>query len=153
MQGTDIAVRAAGARLVEEARQALVKRGNNATGQLSQSIQDEGVGGEINITAFRYGKSLQFGRSPTVNDGNGDLLVRIRAWIAAKGLSINPYAVTNKIHRKGTKRFRDIQSGANPNEDAWISDFATEGAVNKVFTEVIDAFQEDSIRFFQNALK
>ena len=133
-------IRLSGQRLVEEFRQALSARGNNASGTLSASIEDTGGDKEINIVAFRYGQSLQFGRQPTVNDGNGELLEKIEAWISAKGLSLNAYAVTNKIHKHGTKRYREIQDGQNPNTDAWISDVVSkEAIITQIQKDITDA--------------
>ena len=133
-------IRLSGQRLVEELRQALSARGNNASGTLSASIEDTGGDKEINIVALRYGQSLQFGRQPTVNDGNGELLERIQAWIQAKGLSLNAYAVTKKIHKCGTKRYREIKDGQNPNTDAWISDVVSnEAVITQIQKDITDA--------------
>jgi hypothetical protein len=135
---TTLILRAQSARLIADFRQALARRGNNATGKLSESLEDVGGVSEINIVANRYGQSLQFGRQPTVNDGNGELLERIKAWIEVKGLSdtLNPYAVTKKIHKEGTKRWQKIKDGQDPNKDAWISDVVTEERIAEIQSAV-----------------
>jgi hypothetical protein len=142
-----------GKQLVLDAQKALETRGNNASGTLSASIEDTGANNEINIVALRYGQSLQFGRQPTVNDGNGELLERIRAWIQAKGLSLSPYAVTKKIHKQGTRRYQQIQAGQNPNADAWISNFATDENIDKALSFAADDFEGIYRTTIQSILK
>jgi hypothetical protein len=139
--------------LVLDAQKALEARGNNASGKLSASIEDAGANNEINIVALRYGQSLQFGRQPTVKEGDGELFEKIEAWIEAKGLSLNAYAVTNKIHKHGTKRYREIQDGQNPKEDAWISDFATDENIEKALGFAADDFEGIYRKTIQSILK
>lgn len=56
---------------------------------------------------------LETGRGPTsptgpyMADPDGlSLLDHITAWIDAKGLDLNPYAVTKTIHKEGTKLYK-----------------------------------------------
>lgn len=78
----------------------------NATGKTLKSIQANVVGNKLSIIGNDYVQVLQDGRRPTSNNGNGALLANIKQWIAAKGLDLNPYAVTKKIHKEGTRLYR-----------------------------------------------
>jgi hypothetical protein len=85
----------------------------NATGQSSKSLRSEYIF-DASIEGIEiWGKSslaaVEFGRKPTSTGaaaGSPTLIEAIKDWIAAKGLSLNPYAVANKIHRMGTLQYR-----------------------------------------------
>lgn len=78
----------------------------NATGKTLRSINAQVNGNALTITGSDYIQALQDGRRPTSNNGNGALLTAIKEWINAKGLDLNPYAVTKKIHKEGTRLYR-----------------------------------------------
>jgi hypothetical protein len=78
----------------------------NATGKTLNSIDPIVSGNLLTVQGSDYIQVLQDGRRPTSNNGNGELLAAIKEWIAAKGLSLNPYAVTKKIHKEGTRLYR-----------------------------------------------
>lgn len=52
---------------------------------------------------------MEHGRGPThpgTPAGNPNLVEIIEDWLDARGLSINPYAVANTIHKNGTRLYR-----------------------------------------------
>jgi hypothetical protein len=140
-----------GQQLVLDARRALERRSNNATFRLSDSIEDVGANNEINIVALRYGKDLQFGRPPGL--GEPFLLENISEWIFAKKLRLDPFAVKNRIQKFGTIRYQQIQAGQDPNEGAWISDFATQDAIDTAISLGFDEFAKDYEATIKSVIK
>lgn len=114
-----------------ELQQNLEVYGHNATGKTSDAIRQESHPLGFEIYGPRQVYTLVYGRKPTANfESSGRPLIEaIKEWIAAKGLSINPYAVTAKIHREGTALFISIQKGNQPSkllEDVFGSGYAAE---------------------------
>ena len=64
-------------------------------------------GGKLIGASWIY--HLEHGRGPTKSStpSNPTLLEAIKQWITAKGLDLNPYAVAKKIHKFGTKLYRE----------------------------------------------
>lgn len=99
-------------------------RDKNATGATSRSIEVMAVGGQGvaqgTLIANKNWRYMGSGRAP----GKRPPLAPLRAWIAARHLSISEYALANKIAKEGT---HDYQVH-NPNVfiqgiDAWEQDF------------------------------
>lgn len=78
----------------------------NATGRTLRSIDPRVNGNVLTIFGADHIQTVQDGRPPTRNSGNGELIAAIKEWVAAKGININPYAVTKKIHQEGTRLWR-----------------------------------------------
>jgi hypothetical protein len=79
-------------------------KGRYATGETIQNLTIATADGYGVLYAPWWIDALEVGRKPT-SDGaaasDPTLLERIKVWIAAKGLVMNPYAVTKSIHKKG----------------------------------------------------
>lgn len=74
-----------------------------ATGRTAKAVRYELYENGFAIYAPSHLQTLITGRKPTSNTGGGDLLENIKEWIKAKGLTLNAYAVTKKIHKFGVK--------------------------------------------------
>lgn len=82
------------------------------TGATAASLRME-VDQEDNILTI-FGSevlaTLEDGRGPTQNDGPGDVIENLKAWLAAKGLNLSPFAVAHNIHKFGNTLFRSLQN-------------------------------------------
>lgn len=83
----------------------------DASGKTIQSMQviPSNTGGKL--VAGGWIIYLENGRGPTSPTGpyqhsDDSLLDIITQWIKDKGLDLNPYAVTKKIHKEGTRLYR-----------------------------------------------
>lgn len=94
--------------------QASMKQFNrNASGKTSESIQFEVIESResvvLQVVADKTIRTLQEGRGPTVQGGNGSLKDAIRQWIKDKGIVSDipneslVFLITRKIHREGYK--------------------------------------------------
>lgn len=101
----DIAV-AAMDKLKKNIQLAMVERGKNATGNTSRRISVLPSGGtdygQAALEADSQWKFVGNGRGP----GGTPPVQNIRNWIQARGLSLNEYALANKIAKQGTRDFR-----------------------------------------------
>lgn len=93
-------------RLRANVRTGMVERGKNASGNTSAQIDVLEFGGdttgEAALEADSHWKFVGNGRAP----GGRPPIAKLRAWIAARGLSINPYALANRIAKEGSRDFR-----------------------------------------------
>ena len=75
---------------------------------------------EVIIWAAKHSVWLDHGRKPTKEDGPGDLLKAIKAWVIARGITYSPYAITNSIHANGTRAYRKgINRAIFDNDTFW----------------------------------
>jgi len=82
----------------------LQANGRYATGETVSELEVISDDTSGQLLAPLYIDALEFGRNPTSpNAVQGDPTVfeKIEDWIAAKGLDLNPYAVTKNIHKNG----------------------------------------------------
>lgn len=82
----------------------LQANGRYATGDTIANLVDTVGEDYAALFAPWWIDALEYGRKPTspgAPTGDPTLFERIEAWIAAKGLDLNPYAVTKKIHKYG----------------------------------------------------
>ena len=93
--------------VIADIRQVLIDKDINATMRLSNSIRSEIKDDELIIWAIKHSIWTDRGRGATQRDEGGKLLKAIAEWIDARNLQLNKYAVTAKIHKEGTKAFRD----------------------------------------------
>ena len=117
--------------LRDASRENLEARGKNASRALSETLRT-GVSGEVEIdatlSALDYWKWTGNGRGP----GGMPPVGNIEAWINAKGLSLNAWAVAHRIayglkdssgntipNSGGTKDFRE--KNQNAFEEAWMA--------------------------------
>lgn len=82
------------------------QRGKNATGNTSRRVEVLSFGseftGEAALEADSQWKYVGNGRGP----GGRPPIDNLRQWIAARGLSISPYALAEKITKEGSRDFR-----------------------------------------------
>ena len=77
-----------------------------ASGRTVASIDPQIKGNALSIFGADHIQTVQDGRRPTRNDGNGELLAAIKEWVKYKGIPIEAaYAITKKIHKEGTLLF------------------------------------------------
>lgn len=119
--------------LKAEIVQNLKDRGNVASGETINSLEvipiDENT---VALWGAKHLMALEDGRKPTrsgAESGSPTLFERIKQWIDDKGLDLNPYAVTKKIHKEGTSLYR--QGG----KSGVISTVITEQRINN-FLEI-----------------
>lgn len=93
--------------VIADIRQVLIDKDINATGKLSKSLRPDVRENELIIWAVEHAIWTDRGRGPTNKDEGGKLLKAIAEWIDARNLQLNKYAVTAKIHKEGTKAFRE----------------------------------------------
>jgi hypothetical protein len=103
---------------VDDLRESLRRYKHNASGRTAAAIRSEASLEGYDIYGPAHIYTLVYGRKPTQKGGggSGSLLDNIKAWIASKNLDLNPYAVTAKIHRDGTKLFVEIKQGGSPSK-------------------------------------
>lgn len=105
MGARDIATNAV-ERLRANVRTGMNERGKNATGSTSAQIDVLEFGGdttgEAALEADSHWKFVGNGRGP----GGRPPIAKLRQWIAARGLSISPYALAEKIAREGSRDYR-----------------------------------------------
>jgi hypothetical protein len=85
------------------------QKGMLATGKTLASLEVVPTQNGYELQANSSIYFLEHGRGPThpgATQGNPNLAEIIEDWLQAKGLDINPYAVANTIHKKGTRLFR-----------------------------------------------
>ena len=104
--------------LRDASRENLEARGKNASRALSETLRT-GVSGEVEIdatlSALDYWKWTGNGRGP----GGMPPVGNIEAWINAKGLDLNAWAVAKTIAKEGSKDHRD--GNQNAFEEAWMA--------------------------------
>ena len=107
--------------VIADIRQVLIDKNINATGSLSDSLHEEILTDEVIIWATEHSIWTDEGRGPTKNtNGNGELIEKIKEWVLAKGVNINPYAITKSIHEKGTKAYIENENrGVFDNDTFW----------------------------------
>lgn len=105
MQNNDVLL-ALAKQLKADVEQSLRSQGRYATGKTAAAIQVVPTPGGIQLLGPAYLNTLELGRRPTpkgAGRGQSSLFSHINQWLAAKGLNLNPFAVTNSIHKKGYK--------------------------------------------------
>lgn len=93
-----------------------------------------------------YWKTIEYGRKPTVNVGDGTLRQKIKQWIITKGIQIKPkgngkvpsidsvaYAITQKIHKEGYTAKHPLEKALNKNQ-ALIQEFVD--TAGKIYTDI-----------------
>jgi hypothetical protein len=79
-------------------------KGRMATGQTANAIASVKTPDGAQLQAPEYIEALEKGRAPTrpgAPKADPPLVDRIEAWLTAKGLDYNKYAVTKSIHKNG----------------------------------------------------
>lgn len=118
----------------------IIAKKMNASGRTAQSLEviPSNTGGAL--YAAEHIIFLEDGRGPTSPTGpykEGDKLIDIiTQWISDKGLDLNPYAVTKKIHKEGTKLYR--QGG----KSGVLSIPLAAAGLNTLFAEIATQFSQ-----------
>jgi hypothetical protein len=122
-------------------KKSLEKYGRKATGKTIAAIRSESNDNGFEVYGPKHVYTLVYGRKPTGPGASSEgrpLIEAIKEWIAAKGLNLNPYAVTAKIHKQGTKLYIDIKRGGQPSkvlEDVF-GDKYTDELQGKVYNQL-----------------
>jgi hypothetical protein len=83
-------------------KETMSEKGLNASMETSDSIEYVIDSKGISIIANQNILALVKGRGPTVNNGKGDLLEKIKTWVKFKGIDEKHiWAIKNKIHKEG----------------------------------------------------
>ena len=103
LRALDLAINEVKARSIEEAE----RRGKVATrgtiNTLAVSVVEGGFGGVATLTGEEQWKYVGNGRGP----GAMPPVARLEAWIDAKGLDLDAWAVATKIARDGSRDWRN----------------------------------------------
>jgi hypothetical protein len=89
-------------RLHDEVLDAMQANGQQATGRTAAAIRDTSGPEYAGLFGPAHLKALRDGRRP----GQRPPIEAIREWLAAKRLTLNPYAVAANIAKRGTRLFR-----------------------------------------------
>ena len=129
-----------------------------ASGRTVASIDPVTTEKSLTIFGADYIQTVQDGRRPTRNDGDGALLRAIKEWVAYKGLPIEAaYPITKKIHRDGTMLWATGKSygGATRPTDVlevptqrtitYIQKEATEYYTLVVKTEIVNVLKKSMV--------
>lgn len=79
-------------------------KGRYATGETVAALETVVNDDTGQLLAPAYIDALELGRGPTspgATAGDPPLIDKIKEWTAAKGIDINPYAITKQIHKQG----------------------------------------------------
>lgn len=119
MGARDIASEAV-AQLRANVQAGMEARGKNATGNTSARIDVLSFGsdttGEAALESDSHWKFVGNGRGP----GGRPPIAKLRQWIQARGLSISPYALAERMAQEGSRDFRLGRSNVFLDEiDAW----------------------------------
>ena len=85
-----------------------VNASGNARKTLSQKVEIQPDYSMMQIKGEKYLGAVEYGRKGLGKDAwaSSGFVDIIREWLVQKGLSLNAYAVANKIQKYGTKQFR-----------------------------------------------
>lgn len=125
-------------RLVE----ALVEDERRATGKTIASLREESEPGVARLLGAAHFEQLQHGRGPTSEGaapGEPSLLQQIKDWIAAKGLQLNPWAVTKSIHKKGTAQYQGIDRRFSGSESGTLGRVLNERSIGDMLSRLASA--------------
>lgn len=134
----------------------LKKNDHVATGNLINTVEcmvtyDNAVF-SVSLRLQDYWLSIEKGRPPTVNDGDGALRRGILEWIRVKRILPRPdasgklptpeqlaYLISRSIHKYGTKTYRETQNGSEDLKQATETTYAMfEERIRKALLEDVD---------------
>jgi hypothetical protein len=113
------------------------------TGRTLRSIAYKTEGNKLIVEGADHIQTVQDGRPPTVNDGDGELIRAIQEWVQNRGLDLNPYAITKTIHKEGTQLWRGDDSRFKRPTDV----------LEKPSQDAIKAIQEESGKLYALNIK
>lgn len=113
----------------------------NASGRLASSIRYSTDENGFKIYAYDYIDALIYGRKPTSGGGDGAVLRAIREWLPAKGLDLNPYAVTSNIHKYGTSIWQEHKG----KDSGLLANAINESVISRIRTELANAYVKELV--------
>ena len=117
------------------------RAGVNATGQTSRSITVTSDQNDGQLTASEVLEATETGNPPK-SGGGGISFFATELWLEAKGLSLNPYAVKNKIDLKGTETYR-IGGRTDIYTDTIDDDYARGAFLEQIQEQVIKTITKE----------
>lgn len=139
--------------VIFDIRNALQRKGLTASGRSARTLQSEVRENEqqgriiSTVTGEGYFRQLTFGRRPTRKSQGGVLLKAIKQWVIDKGLTLNPYAVTKKIHKQG------ITVPNRFNDGKVISDTVNNELFTEVNKKIVSLYKSQIIQAVSQVLK
>jgi len=138
-------------KVVKDLKDNYHKLGLKASGEYEEALWGEikknGDVTELIVWGAPHGHYMEHGRGKTTNAGGGvPLIDLIKEWIRVKGLTLNPYAVTKKIHNEGIKvpnkynRGKVISDVINNDRIREIKDKVSSGIIEKAYSNVLNKF-------------
>lgn len=137
--------------IAQQYKDTLNNEGITASGKLVDSVRSvfshNGTIYEVSLSLEDYWKSIEYGRPPTKNSGNGELRRAILEWITAKPVIKRPYngklptdeqlafLISRKIHREGYKGRQPLQRTIDELRDDILADIKE--AVEKDLSEEV----------------
>lgn len=120
--------------LVKDLQKSLKDKGHYATGKTAGSIRNEVRDSGFKIYGSQHIGALVFGRKPSGRKGSASepLWKALDRWARAKGITINPYAAANKIHKFGIKVPNEFNKGKV------ISDVINDDWIEKISKSLLD---------------
>lgn len=113
----------------------------NASGRLASSVRYTTDENGFKIYAYDYIDALIYGRKPTSGGGDGAVLRAIREWLPAKGLDLNPYAVTSNIHKYGTSIWQEHHG----KDSGLLANAINESVISRIRTELATAYVKELV--------
>ena len=118
-------------KLIDDLKKSLDASGSTASGRTKESLVSEISENRYKLFGRAYIGALEFGRKPTVTEGDGSLKVAIESWIRAKGIipkagaddkhyKSMAFAIAKTIHEKGTLLFRTGRNFQGQNKPTQI---------------------------------
>lgn len=112
--------------------------GRYATGETVAALEVTVEGETGQLLAPAYIDALEYGRKPTspgAATGNPTVFEQVEKWITAKGLDLNPYAVTKNIHKHGY-----------PGKPGVLTEPLSDDNVNKRIDESMEAYADQQAK-------
>lgn len=112
--------------------------GRYATGETVAALEVTVEGETGQLLAPAYIDALEYGRKPTSQGaatGDPTVFEQVEKWIAAKGLDLNPYAVTKNIHKHGY-----------PGKPGVLTEPLSDDNVNKRIDESMEAYADQQAK-------
>jgi hypothetical protein len=107
-----------------------------ASGRTVASIDPQINGNVLTIFGADHIQTVQDGRRPTRNEGDGVLLRAIKEWVRYKGLPIEAaYPITKKIHQQGTMLFAVGKSFGGATRPTDVLEVPTERTITYIQKE------------------
>jgi len=136
-------------KVVQDLKDNYYRLGLKASGKYEEALRYEvkknGDVTELIVWGAPHGYYMEHGRGATTSAGSGVPLIEIiKEWIRVKGLTLNPYAVTKKIHNEGIRvpnkfnKGKVISDVINNDRIKEIKDKVSSGIIEKAYSNVLN---------------